>query len=62
MRAWARTALAGLPWLLLLAAATAAFVAARGVLDKVYAALGYLLIVLFASARSGLRDASTAWM
>ena len=45
----------GAPWLLLLVVATGVFAVARDHLDKTEAALGYLLIVLGASSRSGRR-------
>ncbi len=48
-----RPFLTGLPWLALLAAVTVVLVIGRGHIDKVHAALGYLLVVLVASSRSG---------
>jgi len=48
---WGRGALGWAAWIAALAVLTAAMAAVRGDLDKAYVALGYLLLVLAASAR-----------
>ncbi len=55
VRATLRRLLPGIPWLLLAAAATVLFLAFRPRLDKAYAVLGYLLVVLGGSSRLGRR-------